>query len=93
LLRIVGKLTLLCHFLRGNDGIEKAQEAILPFCRQKNENHISLKNLKTALRYFLFKGATDGIEATYHSHMKHYVSAMSTLYYFHSSMAHMLSVE
>jgi hypothetical protein len=35
-----------------NDGIEKAQEAILPFCRQKNENNISLKNLKTALRYF-----------------------------------------
>jgi hypothetical protein len=29
---------------------------------QNFENNISLKNLKTALRYFLFKDATDGIE-------------------------------
>jgi hypothetical protein len=36
--------------VRGNDGIEKAQEAISPFCRQKNENNISLKNLKTFMQ-------------------------------------------
>jgi hypothetical protein len=35
--------------VRGNDGIEKTQEAILPFCRQKNENDISLKTKSSVL--------------------------------------------
>ncbi|CAB5505658.1 HNH endonuclease family protein [Bathymodiolus thermophilus thioautotrophic gill symbiont] len=48
--------------VRDDDGSEKVQDAILPFCRQKNADNINLEELKKALRYFLFKGATDKAE-------------------------------
>ena len=47
---------------RGDDGMEILQNKIPAFNRQKNTDSIDLDSLKTALRYFLFKGATDGIE-------------------------------
>lgn len=47
---------------RGDDGVERKEKQIPPFNRQKNDTDINLDSLKKALRFYLFKGATDDIE-------------------------------
>lgn len=47
--------------VKDNKGIEQLQDKILPFCR-KEKNDVDLKSFKSALRSFLFKGATDKVE-------------------------------